>query len=93
MTTITIIFWIFYGVYITLTHRPAVDVPAELLKDISPVLDAETLDSLPDKMFFEESDVVDFVGVISPTPQVRAWSTDTSSLDKNNNKTIVTPTP
>jgi hypothetical protein len=60
VTTITIIFWIFYSVYITLTHRPAVDVPAELLEDINPVLDTRTLDNLPEKLFFEQSDVTDF---------------------------------
>ena len=54
-TTVTIIFWIFFGVYTVLTTDAEVDVDQELLKSINPNLDTQVLDELPEKKFYDSS--------------------------------------
>lgn len=97
MTTITIIFWIFYSVYVTLTHRPAVDVPANILEDINPTLDTKTLEGLPEKLFFEQSDVTDFVSknvIITQSPERPATAAKaTPAVPNDLNVLTTTPAP
>jgi len=56
ITTITLVFWIFYGLYNIIKTTPAPVVPEELVKPISPNLDTKTLDSISDRVYFEEGE-------------------------------------
>ncbi|MBN1169146.1 hypothetical protein JXA63_04620 [Candidatus Woesebacteria bacterium] len=60
ITTITIIFWIFFEVYKILTGEVDVNVSQELLKLVNPTLDQAVLSSLKGKTRFEESQVTHF---------------------------------
>lgn len=52
-TTITVIFWVFMGLYTLITSKPATNVDPELLKPINPILDQESLSHLENRVFFE----------------------------------------
>lgn len=54
LTTVTIVFWVFYGLYSTLTKKLPVTVPEEILSPISPTLDITLLDSIVGKEFYEK---------------------------------------
>lgn len=53
-TTITVIFWVFYGVYTVLTKKADININPDLLKPIDPKLETETLKTLEEKIFYEE---------------------------------------
>jgi hypothetical protein len=52
-TTITIIFWVFMGLYNLITSKPPANVDPELLKPINPTLEQEALNRLENRVFFE----------------------------------------
>ncbi len=54
LTTITIIFWVFFSVYQIFNKTEHVVVPEEIMSSINPVLDVETLNQLPDRIYVEE---------------------------------------
>lgn len=56
-TTITIIFWIFFSLYKILTSNPSVNIPPEILEPLTPTLDTQLLEGIPDRIFFEEGQV------------------------------------
>ncbi len=96
VTTITIVFWIFFGVYTILTTKGQVNVPPELMEPITPTLNTEALEELTKRIFFEEGAVppppitVDVsptptVEEASPTPTLELVPEDTEALE-------VTPT-
>jgi hypothetical protein len=60
ITTITIIFWIFFEVYQILTGNVDVDVPQQLLKPLDPTLNQEILSSLKGKIEFQKDEVTHF---------------------------------
>lgn len=66
LTTITIVFWIAYEIYLVLTTRPASTVDPKILEPISPTLDLNTLDDLSGRTFFEEGQETNAV-VTSPS--------------------------
>jgi hypothetical protein len=70
LTTVTVIFWVFLGVYEILTSKTPVAVPPELLTKIDPQLDIETLESIPQRMYFLEEDVNFNAGTIPTLLQV-----------------------
>ena len=55
-TTITIIFWVFMGLYNIITSSPPVNVDPELLKPLDPTLNQEALDRLDGRVFFGEGE-------------------------------------
>lgn len=57
LTTITVVFWVFLSVYRVLTTKPEPNVPPEILAPINPNLDKQTLETLSDRVFFEEGEV------------------------------------
>lgn len=57
VTTITIVLWVFFGVYRILTASSPPIVPEELLAPINPVLDQEALRNIEGRVFFEESEI------------------------------------
>jgi hypothetical protein len=68
MTTITIIFWVFFGVYSVLVTKPPLNVPAEILDPVSATLDSQTLGRIEQRVFFEEVEIESLVVQTTPTP-------------------------
>lgn len=56
-TAATIILWIVFEVTRIFLIKPDVDVSEELLKPISPLIDAQTLDNINSRTFFEPGDI------------------------------------
>lgn len=76
-TTITVIFWIFLGIYRILTSSPMPEIDKKLLEPINPQLDEKTLNNLEEKIFYEEGQVespyfleesIPILSPFSPTP-------------------------
>jgi hypothetical protein len=57
ITTVTVIFWVFFGLYQILTKKTEVDVPQVLLEEINPTLDTTTLNQIQSRLYFEEGQV------------------------------------
>jgi hypothetical protein len=57
LSTITIIFWVFFSLYQILTNKADTQVPETLLEEINPVLDTTTLNLIQNRLFFEEGQV------------------------------------
>ncbi len=57
ITTITLIFWVFFGLYEILTKKTEVDVPPALLEELTPTLDTTTLNQIQNRLYFEEGQV------------------------------------
>lgn len=57
-TTITIVFWIFFTLYQVLTKEPEPSVDEKLLEPIVPELDNSTLQTLNNRVFFDEGSFV-----------------------------------
>ena len=57
-TTITIIFWVFFGVYRILTTDVDSNIPTSILNPLNPTLDTQTLESLGDRIYFKEEEIV-----------------------------------
>jgi hypothetical protein len=60
ITTITVVFWVFLGVYNILIGTKDTIVPADLLKPIEPSLEIEILNMLENKMFIDEGQEIPF---------------------------------
>lgn len=72
ITTVTIILWIFFGVYRILTEKPAVIVPDNLLAPINATLDQQALNSIQGRVYFEEDEIPETpltTTVIEVTPE------------------------
>ena len=65
-TTVTIIFWVFYSLYVILTSQAPLDIPPEILNPITPELDIDTLNKLETKAYFEQGTQII---VASPVPE------------------------
>ncbi len=76
LTTITIVFWVFYSLYGILTSDALQKVPPEILAPIDPTLDTEALDKLPGRIFFKEGEVEVFT---APLESVSSESTETQT--------------
>ena len=69
ITTMTIIFWIFFTVYRIFTSTPPAHVPEELMAPITPVLKIEALENIENRIFFEEENIPDiFEAEATPIP-------------------------
>lgn len=68
LTLITILLWIGFATYRSLTSETSVKVPSEILEPISPTLDTKTLDKVEGRLFFLEQDLVEIVLTTSPDP-------------------------
>lgn len=71
-TTITIIAWIGFSVYRTLTTPALVDVPAEILQPLNPELNVATLDKIEQRVFFKEEEIAEFSSQAAPIPVATA---------------------
>ena len=79
LTTITIVAWIFFSVYRVLTQEPPVSVPEQILAPINPTLDAQALDRLENRIYFEENEVA---ALPTPTPQEEAEEEETELVEE-----------
>jgi hypothetical protein len=64
ITTITVIFWVFFGLYEILTRQSEIDVPQALLQEIDPSLDTTVLNQIQSRLFFDE-------GQVEPIPKTK----------------------
>lgn len=55
LTVLTTLFWVGFDVYRALTTKPVPVVPAEVLAPITPTLDENVLNSLPNKVYLENA--------------------------------------
>jgi hypothetical protein len=68
LTTITVIFWVFFTVYRAFTKHPSPEVPAPILEPLTPNLDKNALDKLQTRIFFEEGEFPQ-IPILTPTPE------------------------
>ncbi len=78
LTTITIIFWVFFDVYRILTAPSKIDIDPKLLEPFDPSLDLDSLDKLENRLFFEEGETSEFP--LEKTPTITPPTTPTSTL-------------
>ncbi len=57
LTTITIIFWVFFNLYNILSKKADLKFDPKILEPISPELNIQTLNTIQERRFFEEKDV------------------------------------
>lgn len=69
LTLITIFFWAGFEVYRTLTVKPAPTVPTAIVNPLDPTLDTKTLDTLPQRLFLEDSQIGNTtLTAVTPSP-------------------------
>lgn len=68
MTTITAIFWAFFGAYRVFTTKPETAVSPEIIEPVDPKLDSSIIDKMQNSVFFEEGEVTSSISSPSPTP-------------------------
>ena len=72
LTLITVLFWIGFSAYRSLTSEAPVKVPSEILEPISPTLDIETLSKVGSKLFFLEQELAEIIIISPPSPSPTA---------------------
>lgn len=81
LTLITVVFWIGFSVYRSLTIEPPEKVPAEILEPITATLDLETLGKLSARVFFEEYQLPETIipqPVSTPSPAETPVATESA---------------
>jgi len=61
ITTITVILWVFFGVYQILKSSISVDISPEVLAPISPNLDERALAQIQQRLYFDDKDTTRFL--------------------------------
>ncbi len=56
-TLITIFFWAGFEVYRTFALKPVPPVPEPVIRPLDPTLDVSILNSVPQRLFFEDSEI------------------------------------
>ncbi|HJX59200.1 hypothetical protein A2V61_03740 [Candidatus Woesebacteria bacterium RBG_19FT_COMBO_47_8] len=93
LTTITIVFWVFFSVYRAFTQQPTPAPSPEILEPFSPELDKETLGKIQGRRFFEEGEIPQIsVAVTTPTatPTLEATASPTPTASA---EATLTPSP
>ena len=93
LTTITLIFWVFFSVYRAFSQQPAPGVAPEILEPLTPTLDAATIDKIEGRTFFAEGQVPQIpILTVSPSglpsPQGAPTPTPTATIEA-----ALSPTP
>lgn len=57
ITSVTLIFWVFFSLYQTLTKKPVTETPEVVLEQINPSLDQSTLNSIESRGYYDEGQV------------------------------------
>ncbi|OGM11724.1 hypothetical protein A2Z22_04965 [Candidatus Woesebacteria bacterium RBG_16_34_12] len=68
MTTITIIFWVFFSVYRVLSTKIIPDTAPGILEPILVDLDSNTLAQIDKRVYFERGSIQQFLLEITPFP-------------------------
>lgn len=82
LTTITIVFWVFFSVYRVFASKPSAAVPLEILEPISPTLDSATLDKIQQGVYLPEENIPENIVTppsVSPIPTLFPTPTPSSS--------------
>lgn len=58
LTTITAVFWVFYGLYLVLTNPTPINVPKEILDPLNPEIDLALLNAITNKDFYEKGETL-----------------------------------
>ena len=83
LTTITVVFWVFFSVYRAFTTQPSPTVPPEITEPFNPDLDQDALDKIEGRTFFSEGQIP-IITILTPTP---------SALPSGELETLITATP
>lgn len=67
LTTITIIFWVFFNLYNILSKKTSLKIDPKILEPISPELNTQILNTIQERRFFDEEDLVESSFLIEPT--------------------------
>jgi len=68
MTTLTVIFWVFFSVYSILTKKIEPSASAEILAPLAPTLNTQALDEISERIYFDENQIVELVSEEPQTP-------------------------
>lgn len=85
LTLITVIMWISFNIYRSLTAKPAPAVPLEISEPLTPSLDTQTLNELNSKLYLNQSQIPEAVPTVqattipTTTPEVLPTATPISS--------------
>ncbi len=82
LTTITILFWIFFSVYRIFASKPSTSVPPEILEPVTPTLDSATLEKITQGVYLSEGEIPQNImtsPTASPTPTASSTPTPTPS--------------
>ena len=99
MTTVTVVIWVAYSIYLAYTKEASIKVPPNILKQIDPQINTEILAQSAERVYFERGTTQRFLGVgnnekfLSPTPTVNenqelnfaTGSADLSATNSANN--------
>lgn len=91
MTTITVIFWVFFSVYKILSSQIEPSVGPDILSPLSPTLDTDSLNTIQNSLYFEETEINSLQSIepeVTTTPTPLPESTGTFDTET----TQVTPT-
>jgi hypothetical protein len=61
MTTVTIISWVAFSVYLALTEKPPPNVPPEILAPVSPEINSNILAEIEERVYFERGGTQAFI--------------------------------
>jgi len=93
LTTITIIFWVFFSVYRAFTQEPTPTVPPEIIEPFSPDLDQDTLNKIQSRTFFSEGQLPT-ITILTPTPtEVPSEELETTPTPTASPTATLSPTP
>ena len=92
LTTITMIFWAFFGVYRIFTKESPPEIPAEIIEPLDPNLDKNTLELLQGRIFFEESQIPE-IPILTPTPEELISPEVTITPSASPSSETISPTP
>lgn len=70
LTLITVIMWVSFNIYRSLTSKPSPSVPANISEPLTPSLDTQTISQISSRIYLNESQIPEVAPIIetSATP-------------------------
>lgn len=96
LTAITLVFWVFFGVYRAFTTKPSPSIPESILQALSPTLDSNALSKIQSRTFLSEGEIGSATPSATTTPQPIPTITPTPTSTPSATPTATqsaTPTP
>lgn len=98
LTAITVVFWIFFGVYRVFTSQPAPSVSQAILEPLDPNISIDVIDSIEARIYFDESQLPQTVITSptespSPSPTEVPLATETPLASPSASPTEESPSP